>query len=290
VEASLDARPRARRKSSDVIERSSGWSEAVRGVISGVVAGVIAAILLVLGGAKPLPALIAALVVSVLVWIAFERRRYVRALLSRHAAMGRDDDGFYLRLNLGAWSRRGPSTAESERGWLDYERDGYDASLAAVKVLQRMPGEIVWMNKQLAAKPAVAAGSDLGLQHRSVTRMASKIDRFARRMEGLEVAYRRECAAMTTNWSARFATATRPVDAAAWIPVLSTTGEQTRAGRQAMEEYRLTVVGLRNLGITEAMNRATDRLVEVLGRIMEDTDGVISYCGESIVRLQGAGA
>jgi hypothetical protein len=179
---------------------------------------------------------------------------------------------------------REPSRREAAYGWADFEA-------FAVAALKRMTTTLIGINREITAigktlrndtpKVAIAAAQSADKRRSFFRGVGSRVDAHAQRMERLQVQFRHQITEMSTNYLERL----RYVNADG--------ASQNRPGivgmRSAVADSRPKIVGmresalvLRRQSVQQIVNQATDRLDEVIGRLLSDFDAVTRFTTDAL--------
>lgn len=166
-------------------------------------------------------------------------------------------------------------------GRLDFELYQKKASEASVKLLGKMSKEMGKNTTKVtrrARKIQSVANAAIERRHHAAIVAARVFRRHARRLSRIEARYRIESGAFLTN-SRRMIEAGMSDEV--FVAVVTSTAELRNGAvgsRTGTSGYRDAAQGTRDLNLSQALNGASDDLVAVLGRVMEDSEAVIAYC------------
>lgn len=164
-------------------------------------------------------------------------------------------------------------------GFVDFEEAAILAMKRSTSALGEISKETVALGRTLTrSTPRVqgSIGSSPETKRRVFQEIGTKIDSHARRMEERQAIYRAQLTAMSTNYLNRLEYL--PASGAAEIrPSIVGMRDAVAEARPSTVGYRDATIGLRNQNVQQAVNRATDRLIEVLGRIVSDLDTVTRF-------------
>ena len=184
--------------------------------------------------------------------------------------------------------RTRPTAPPGERGYWDFKRDGERALAAMVKVLDAMTAEGERNTKKTIrnTKRLKAAARRRNLSTKKAyalhERTAKDIDSYAARMERLEERYRKERVRMIENFLAWRATHTTEAELAKWRASLGidALAASSTDAREATEGHRDSVREMRQQNVARPVNEATDRLVAVLTKQIENIEATEAFCRE----------
>ena len=249
-------------------------TDLLRPFLWALVAGVAVAVIQVLAGVrKPLalllPALGASIVVAIIVelWPRLELSRRLHSALSALAARS--------PIEVRIQRRPAPVVREGERGLWDFRRDGERAMNAMNDILTEMAREIAKAGKRLQRHTrrmsrATARGVNMERGYELAEQAAKEIERHAARMERSEVRYREQTGTMIRNFADWLQSDPDNAQVREWLMLLQGMADAAAEGRQGIEGYRESVRDLRNQNVSRPLNRATDRLIAVLTKVIED--------------------
>lgn len=171
-----------------------------------------------------------------------------------------------------------------EKGFLDFEKSWLEAVKAAAKTLEALTAEMNATNPKIQAHTGRlqrAVGASVDVRLREATRSAKVFDGHAHRMERLQATYRAQTQSMTANLVEMLKTTPTTSDLDMLPPVLKTTRDQMAASLTSNRTYRDTIRKIRLMRVSQAVNAATDRLINVLDRFAEDTEAVMRALTEA---------
>jgi hypothetical protein len=166
-------------------------------------------------------------------------------------------------------------------GRLDFELYMVQASDALTRVLNDMSRELTKNSARVSkatARVQRAAGKPIQRRHRVVADSAQVIRKHARRLVRFEANYRSHAGAMVTNSRGLIENMSPGED---FAPVASSTAmlrTSTVESRASTAGYRDASQGTRSLNMSQALNGASEELIAVLDRVLEDADMFIAYC------------
>lgn len=171
-----------------------------------------------------------------------------------------------------------------ELGFLDFEARADAAMRESSRTLNAIANEIQALGKtvrRFSPRFANAAGmspkSKLSLGRDS----GSKMDAHARRLEVLQAAYRPQVEEMASNYLERL----RSAPAASLMGVrdsISRLRDAAAEARPSAVEIREAVQLVRRQSVQQLINRATDRLDTVQGRLISDIDSVTRFTTDAL--------
>jgi hypothetical protein len=173
---------------------------------------------------------------------------------------------------------------EVELGFLDFELNSTKAATAVSKLLVRLTKELgrgardtQASSKQLATVSALSVARRRGAANLA----ASRINAHAQRLERLEEAFRKACGDLSSNSLGWVETAPATSGWAELDKSFETLANVSSESRGGSLGYRQAVQQNRELRVTQGVNKATERLLVVLDRLLEDNDSIIAYCEEA---------
>lgn len=169
-------------------------------------------------------------------------------------------------------------------GFLDFEARAVAEMTAMTKRLVAINRETRDIGKLMAKyTPRFANLWDKTAQFKQALarEVGSKIDDHVRRMDAHEADLRSRIAAMAENYleRLRFADAEPLADLR---PKIVGMRDATGESRPAIVGMREATVGLRTISIQQSVNQATDRLDDVLGRLISDFDAVTRFTSDAL--------
>jgi hypothetical protein len=171
----------------------------------------------------------------------------------------------------------------TELGFLDYEL-GFKVGMVAVnEILGRITKETEKNARDTNTSTAQLkrlVGAPVKQRIRGAKKSADAFTSYAKRLERLEAQYRAACQQMTTNFLNWIRTAPEGNDFQSFDPTLSSLAKSSRGSSTSTVSYRDTIQESRNLKVSQDVNRATDRVIAAVNRLIEDIDGLIKFCGE----------
>jgi hypothetical protein len=142
------------------------------------------------------------------------------------------------------------------------------------KEMQRNTGEV---GRNTARIVRANASGSIERQHRAAAKTAAGLSGHAKRLGRLEAEYRLQVESFVTNSQALIGA----IDAPELPGVAANTTEfraSIESGKAGTSSYRDSVQTTRQLNMSQAVNGASENLMAVLGRVMEDADTLIAYC------------
>jgi hypothetical protein len=184
-----------------------------------------------------------------------------------------------------AWvgNRKAPRV-EVEKGFLDFEKGHLEATKAATRTLQAFGAEMKRNNPKVVAQAArmqQLQGAPVDQKLDAANDAARLLERHAARIEGLEKTYRAQTATMTLNLVKMVATSPATGSLGEFPEVLATTAAQTMASTSTMAAYRDSVVQMRQIRVSQTLNRSCDQLVAALDRFLEDSASILKAYSEA---------
>jgi len=177
--------------------------------------------------------------------------------------------------------------APAPLGFLDFEAVAVAAMQRMTKTLGAIARETVAMGKTFVRytprfEKAVSWSSEA---KQALGREAgAKVEAHAQHMERLEVDLRQGIDEMATNYLERIRFA--PGAAVGEVrPSIAGMRDATAASRPSTAGMRDAAINLRNQNVQQAMNRATDRLIDVLGRLISDFDAVTRFATTALTMI-----
>ena len=173
---------------------------------------------------------------------------------------------------------------EVEKGFLDFEKAHLEGTQAATKTLQAFAAEMTRHTPKVVvegAKLQQLQGAPVDKRLRATNRSARLIDRHASRFERLEKTYRAQSRAMTVNLVEMLNTTPATGSLGQLPDALATTAAQTTASRASTAGYRDAVTNMRQMRVSQKLNRSCDRLISVLDSVLEDSDAILKAYAEA---------
>ncbi|HUF58566.1 MAG TPA: hypothetical protein VMR89_03645 [Actinomycetota bacterium] len=170
---------------------------------------------------------------------------------------------------------------------LDFKRDAIRSTNDMTEVLDRMArltsrqSERMGLHTRRMARE-VQRGGDIERSHRLVGRAARDLDEHADDLDKLELRFRTSRESMIANTTAWLQRQPPGPDLDEYRELLRGLAEVSKESRKNTATYRDSVAQLRRQNVAQSVNRATDRLAEVLTRIIEDIEAT-----ERFYRAQG---
>lgn len=190
---------------------------------------------------------------------------------------------FYVRSPI-VRKRKEEPDEPAELGFLDFEAIAVDALKKMTKRLVSINNETRSLGKTFVryAPRFVQANTWTSEARRALGREAGgKMDRDARRLEADQVALRALIDVMSKNYLERIKYA--PAEALAQIrPSIVGMRDATAGSRPSVVGLRDSTIGVRNQNVQQGINAATDRLIDVLGRLISDFDSVTRFTTEAL--------
>jgi hypothetical protein len=155
-----------------------------------------------------------------------------------------------------------------ERGWLDFRRDGGRALARMVAVTTDMAKDMQKSARQMnghTRRTQAAMGGSSDRQWKVAAAAAKDINRHAATTEIREAEYRAAQQDMAANFDALLK-AQPQTD----LGDLKEAAAAAREGLESLREYRKAVLGLRKQSMSQTLNEATDRLLTVLDKQIEN--------------------
>lgn len=262
--------------------RAGSLRERIRPLLWALVVGVTVAVIQAAAGVRnPLGLLLPALGVFVVVALVLEFWPWLRPRLARllRVAMARSPIIVEIRV------RRRPKDTfpEGERGIWDFRRDGDRAMAAMSSLMQEMTVGTMKSSKEVARHARrmgkLVAGPFTSEQmHKRGQKAGRDIERHAVAMEGLETRYREQRESMIQNYADWFHSQPGEGPVAAWRAELQTLAGVIAESVVANTAYLDSVKALRGQNFNQPMNRATNRLVAVLTRMVENLTATEQFC------------
>lgn len=178
-----------------------------------------------------------------------------------------------------------PPTAEL--GSVDYELYTERAFAATNRALDKMAEEVARHGRRLPRETArleKMQGKSAEQRHRALVQNGRVISKHARRLSRLEMVYRNEVSVLVTNGRKVMEHAGPNAEVAASFRGWR---EATIQSRDVSLDYRATAQTQRQQSVSQAINAASDELVAVMTRVIEDSETVIDYCDWCIKILEG---
>jgi hypothetical protein len=261
-----------------------GWARGLlRAVIWAVVAGIAVAVIQTLAGVtKPLHILVPALLTFVVVGILVEvwpflhlrdRGRRAVAALAAHSP-------------ITIQRRQRPIETvipEGARGLWDFRRDGERAMKQLAAIAQEMARSMTKNTKQLQRHTrrltrAGRRGVDVEGFYALTEAVARDMNRHATIMDNLEARQRRQSSLLIENYR-DFLRAHPPEEFVTQVKTeLSTVADSLPSAIEATQGYRTSVQESRQQNINQPTNQATDRLVGIITRILENYATTEQFC------------
>jgi len=173
---------------------------------------------------------------------------------------------------------------KTERGFLDYELGFMRGLNSANRILNRITKETLRNTKSTntsTERIKSLVGKPVERRIAGAKKSADAFDAYAKRMESLETDYRAACQEMTTNFLDWIRTAPDGNDFKSLDPTLSGLADVTRGSKASTDRYGNTVRESRRLKVSQDVNRSLDRVIAVNGRLVDDIDGIIKFCGDA---------
>jgi hypothetical protein len=173
---------------------------------------------------------------------------------------------------------------QTERGYLDYELGFMRGMKSANQILTRITKETernVRDTNTSTERLRALVGAPIERRLRGATKSADAFTGFAKRLERLQAQYRTACHQMTSNFLDWIRTAPEGNDFRSFEPTLTALATSSRASKESTATYRDSMQTNRNLKVSQDVNRAADRVIAVIDRLIQDTDGIIKFCGDA---------
>lgn len=190
--------------------------------------------------------------------------------------------------------RRNPKPAQApitDYGVLDFavfwERSMADATRVITKMASAAGKYSAGVGKQTERIQRIQ-GADLETRHRTLTRSAEPIAKQAAVLEQLERQYRVHTESIDHN--GRLWLSATSEDLHGFAPSVVALKANIEVSTESTRNWRSSVQGTRSMNIHQAINSATDRLLAVLDRIIEDNNMYLAYCDWAIERIGQSGS
>ncbi len=182
-----------------------------------------------------------------------------------------------------------PKPPLSELGYLDYELK-LEGVLERQRIFSTQLGEAL-MRADRAIVESLRTDrpiprSDVKGQHRLAKKAAATIESHVKKLGRIEAKYRVSSEELATTYLGWIRTVPEPeggwivLDLAFWM-----TAARTRRQAETNRNWRESFRRMRDHNRSREANQALDRLVGVLDRLIEDTNGGLKYCAEAHVLI-----
>jgi Zn-dependent M32 family carboxypeptidase len=174
-----------------------------------------------------------------------------------------------------------PPPVAVERGFLDYEMDAMRGINAANKLLGLIAKELARNTRDTttsAARLSALKGAPVEKRVRGAKKAADALSAHANRLGRLEMEYRAACHQMTSNFLHWIETAPEGNDFETFDRNLVELAEITKASRASTLAYRNSVHESRQLRVSQDVNGATDRVIAVVDKLVQDVESITKYC------------
>lgn len=168
-----------------------------------------------------------------------------------------------------------PVAPTGDRGILDFKLDAQRSTIAMSDVLKEMSELMKRQTKRTVRytkrmERETRRGGAIERVHPLSERVARDLEVDVDDFDRLELRLRAARESMTANTTAWLRTQSPGAELDRFRALLGQLAETTKQGRGAIESYRTAITGLRRLGLSQSVNRASDRLIKVVTRIIED--------------------
>jgi hypothetical protein len=170
------------------------------------------------------------------------------------------------------------------KGFLDYEKQMLETTLSTAAVLGKITKETDGATKRIekgTARTVQARGASVERRLRVSSGVAKDMDRFTQRLEALEDEYRVATGGMIDGGLGWLRTAPEGNDFSVFAVQVSKLRDSTIGYRESIRGSRTAMKAGRDVNVSQDVNRAYDRAIDILSKLLQDVERVIAYLDEA---------